>query len=689
MKRLRLNSRQKEILEQIRVRTHYRESSETLSLVASAVLVGLLAGFSAVAFDRVVHYMGLGFAFFRGQLGGTWGSVVAVLIPVIGGVLITPIVVNWSPDTRGSGIPGVMFSVSNLAGRMPKRIMFWRPIASGISIGTGASLGSEGPIVQLTVTVASFLGDLMKLNEERRRSLAGVAVAGGIAATFNAPIAGVLFALEVVLGKFTNKYFGAVVIGAVAASAVSRTILGPAPAFVVPDYALNSILELPLYFVLGIAAAFVSIAIIVVMVKVENGFARLSLPKYLRPAFGGLLIGLLGLVLPGVLGRGYEETGLILSGELVGGGILIVIMFAKMLAMSISLAAWHSGGIFGPILLIGAAFGAAFGQLSGALFPALELNPGAFALVGMAAVFAGAERAPMSTIVMIFEMSNDYQLILPLLLAAVLATLIADIFHPESIYHVMLSRRGMSLLRLRESDLLQTVTVREILDPEIPSLFADETLKTFGEKLVSSHHHGFVVRTREDPEHILGIITLSDLERARQSGATFNTPVREFCQRTVHCALPDESISEVLERMAHYKIGRMPVVDPNDRRMPIGFVRQSDLARAYYQAVQNHRQLEENEETRRLRDLTGQEIVEIKVRSNCPLVGRPLKEIRFPKESIIVSIRRQGKTVFPHGDTSLQAGDTVVANVAAGFANSFRQYFVSARQLNQDETNKS
>ncbi len=659
----------------LHLHSRYRESSETISLVITALIIGLLAGLGAVVFDRVVHFMGLAFAALRGEMGGLWGSVIGVLIPVLGGILVTPIVTNWSPDVRGSGIPGVMYSVSNLGGRLPKRIIFWRPLASGISIGTGASLGSEGPVVQLSAALASVMADFLRLNDERRRSLAAVAAASGIAATFNAPIAGVLFALEVVLGKFTNKYFSSVVIGAVAASALSRRILGPDPAFAVPNYSLDNLYELPLYLLLGVLSAFIGIAIIRVMVRVENEFNRMQLYPWLRPAFGGLLIGLLGLALPEVLGRGFDATGQMLKGEMVGIGFLLVITFGKMLAMGISLGSWHSGGIFAPILFIGAAFGLAFGYSVSALFPHLAITPGAFALVGMAAVFAGAERAPMSTIVMVFEMSNDYQLILPLLLAAVIATLIADVLHPESIYHVMLSRKGQSLLRMRQGDLLQTVLLDEVMDKDVPTVFADDTIEHFAETITESHHHGFVVLDREDPEHFIGIITLSDLEKARREGRSLSTELKYICQQTVYTALPSEAISEVLERMAQYEIGRMPVVSPQDRIKAIGFVRQSDLARAYYQAVQRHRHLEEQEEAVRLRDLTGQEIIEVKLRQDCKLAGLTLREAKLPKESIVVAIRRNGKTIFPHGDTRLEPGDTVVANVAPGFGQNFRLLF--------------
>lgn len=655
--------------------SRYRESSETFSLIASAILIGLLAGLGAVAFDRVVHLMEDGFTLLRDNFGGRNGAIVGVLIPTLGGLLVTPVVLRWAPDVRGSGIPMVMLSVSNFAGRLPKRLIFWRPLTSMVSIGTGSALGSEGPIIQFSASLASLTSGILRLSDERRRSLVAVAAASGIAATFNAPIAGVLFALEVVLGRFSNRYFSVVVIGAVAASVVSRSLLGPDPAFVVPEYGLDTPLELPLYMLLGVCSALLAVGIIRSVVAVENGFDRLSPPRWLRPTLGGFVVGLVGLLLPDVLGRGYATTGAMLSGEVIGIGFLIALAVGKVLAMATAMAAWHSGGIFAPLLFVGAAFGLAFGQFFAAIFPGLGITPGAFALVGMAAVFAGAERAPMSTIMLVFEMSGDYQLILPLLLATVVATLLGDALHPESIYQVILSRRGLSLLRLRDTDLLQSVRVGEIMRADVPKLYADDTLSTLEQALVLSHHHGFVIIRRDDPEHLFGIVTLSDVERARKEGRAGTTPLREICHRTVHCALPDEPISEVLERMAQRDIGRMPVVDTHDRRKPVGFVRQADLAKAYYQAVQRERQAEEVQEATRLRDLTGQEIVEVKIRANSPVARKTLRDLALPKESIVVAIRRGSQTIFPHGNTRLEVGDTVVANVAPGFSGTFRRYF--------------
>jgi len=653
-------------------------SSETFSLVASAILVGVLAGLAAVAFDALVSAVASWLGSLKRSVGVVPGVLLTVLTPTIGGLLITPVVLRWAPDTRGSGIPHVMVAVSNFGARVSRGLLFWRPLATAVSIGTGASLGTEGPVVQMGASLSALVSRIFRLNEERRRSLAATAAAGGIAATFNAPIAGVLFALEVILGQFQGRYFASVVIGSVSATAVSRTILGDAPAFSIPaDYMLGSNLELPIFLVLGVLASFLAVLFIRAMVGAEDALNRLKVPAWLRPATGGLVVGLLALLLPEILGRGYDITGSILNEQIVTPLLLAALLVGKMLATAASIGSWGSGGIFAPVLLVGASFGALVGEGAQWLLPQLELRPGPYALVGMAAVFAGVTRAPMSSIVMIFEVSGSYELILPLLLAAVIATLGADLMHPESFYDVMLSRRGLSLLRMREIDLLQTVRVGEVMDRDIPTVYAESSLRELADRLVASHHHGFVVVSREDPERMVGIVTLTDLERARRDGLDTTTPISALCTQQVASATENEPASEVLERMGRMGIGRMPVVARDDAVKPIGFVRQTDLARAYYLAVSRERSQDELHEELRLRDLTGQEIVEVKVPVGAVLAGRTLRDAQLPKESILVAIRRGGRTLFPHGDTTLEVGDTVVANVAPGFGATFRSIVTS------------
>lgn len=648
-------------------------SSETLSLVASAIVIGVLAGLAAVAFYTLVDGTGEAVHWLRDRIGWLPATVVTLLSPALGGLLLAPIVFRWSPDVRGSGVPHVIVAVTAFGGRVSRGLLLWRPIATALSVGSGASLGAEGPVVQMGASLASLWSRWFSLNDERRRNLVAVAAAGGIAATFNAPIAGVLFALEEILGKFEGRYFSLVVIGSVSATAVSRTFLGDEPAFPVPaDYTLRSPAELPLYLLLGTLAAFLGVATIRAMVGSDDLFNRLKVTPWLRPALGGLIVGAIAVVLPDVLGRGYETTGAVLNEQLSAPLLLAALTLGKLAATSASIGSWGSGGILAPVLMIGATFGALFGEAMQLAVPQLPIQPGAYALVGMAALFAGVTRAAMTSIVMVFELSGSYEMILPLLLAAVIATLVADLVQPGSYYELMVARRGLSLIPLHDVDLLQTVKVSEVMEREVPRVYAEETVRDLTDHVLASHHHGFVVVRRSDPERMVGIVTLSDLERARRGECPPTTSLLDISTRQVHCADPDEPASTVLERMGRMGIERMPVVRADAPDRPVAFVRHGDLARAYYMALNRERTQKEVHAQLRLRDLTGQEIVEVRMPAGARLSGKTLRDARLPQESIVVAIRRNGRTLFPHGDTTLEPGDTIVANVAPGFGARFR-----------------
>lgn len=649
-------------------------------MILTAALVGALAGLAAVAFDVSVRMANETLGSLPTLLGPYLGAAAVLLAPALGGLLVAPIVVRFSPESRGSGIPAVMYAVSNLGGHVPRRLAFWRPLASLLSIGSGGSLGTEGPVVQLSAAVSSLIATPLKLNDERRRMLVAVAAAGGIAATFNTPIAGVLFSVEVILGEVRARYFSSIVIGAVVATAVSRAILGDAPAFPVPDYGLHSPLELPLYLALGLVCAFASLLFTRVFVGAENLFGKLRLPPMLRPAVGGLAVGLIALAVPRVLGRGYETIGELLQGNAAPTALLLLWVVAKLLASGASFGSWGSGGIFAPVLFIGAGVGAAFGQLVAPLFPELGLAPGAYALVGMAAVMSGVTHAPMSSIVIVFELSGSYSLILPLLLAAVISTLVSDVMRQESIYNVMLSRTGRTLHRLREIDLLQTVSVRELMDPDVPTISAEQTLGDLLERTATLGETAFVVSPRHKAGELLAVLSVNDIERARRSGMPSTTPLSALIGADPPTLRPDDSAGDALERMARLNVDVMPVVMPHSPTRAVGLVTQTNLVRGYYQALERERVREQTNEDLRLRDLTDQEIVEVRVHAASQLAHHTLKEAPLPPNCVVVGIRRGGRTVFPKGDTTLEPGDVVVANVESRRAAEFKALFQDASQ---------
>ena len=368
-----------------------------------------------------------------------------------------------------------------------------------------------------------------------------------------------------------------------------------------------------------------------------------------------------------------------LNEELRAPLLLLALTVGKIAATSASIGSWGSGGILAPVLMIGACFGALFGEAAEVAFPQLAIQPGAFGLVGMAALFASVTRASMSSIVMVFELSGSYELILPLLLGAVISALVTDAIHPGSYYELMVSRRGLSLLPEHHVDLMQSVRVAEVMGRDVPKVFADESLEDLAGHVAATHHHGFLVVARDDPDRIVGMVTLSDLEKARSAARPATTEIAEICTRPVECTEPDESASVALERMGRLGIERMPVVRPEDRGHAIAFVRQADLARAYYLALNRERAQKDVHAKLRLRELTGQEIIEVRVPPGAQLVGRTLREAALPKESIVVAIRRAGRTLFPHGDTTLEAGDVVVANVAPGFGPRLRAQLTAPR----------
>ncbi len=351
-------------------------------------------------------------------------------------------------EAKGHGVPEVMLAVATFGGKIRARVAVVKSLASAVCIGSGGSAGREGPIVQIGSSLGSSLGQLLRLPESRIRLLVACGAAGGISATFNAPIAGVLFAMEVILREFTANSFAFVVFSSVTACAVSRSLLGNYPSFLIPEYRLVSVWELPLYLGLGLLAGIVSVGFIKSLYGVEDIFERWHFREYLKPVAGGLAIGVMGVFFPQVFGVGYgpQPTGgpggldLVLVGK-IGLGMAALLCVLKVLATSFTIGSGGSGGVFAPSLFIGAMLGGAVGQVVHGLWPGMTAGPGAYAVVGMGAVFAGAARAPITAVIILFEMTGDYRIILPLMTAVVGASLLAQHLSRDTIYTLKI-RRG-------------------------------------------------------------------------------------------------------------------------------------------------------------------------------------------------------------------------------------------------------
>ncbi len=637
--------------------------AETPVLIGTALVVGIGSGFGAILFRWMItffHYL----AFEGGkQLLGFLGSYYVILIPALGGLIVGPIIYFFAREAKGHGVPEVMEAVALRGGRIRPIVAVIKSLASSISIGTGGSVGREGPIVQIGSALGSTLGQLLHFSDERIRNLVACGAAGGIAATFNAPIAGALFASEVILGEFTATYFSSVVISSVTANVIGRIFMGNSPAFKVPPYSMVSPWELGLYAILGVLASFVAVLFVITLYKAEDIFDGWEFPEYLKPTVGGLLIGCLGLYFPQIFGVGYEAIENALLDQLAIF-LLIALVFLKILATSLTIGSGGSGGVFAPSLFIGSMLGGIFGKVIHTWFPTVTASPGAYALVGMAAVFAGAARAPITSILILFEMTGDYRIILPLMMATVISTVLAERLYEESIYTLKLVRRGIRLQRGRDIDVMQGVLSKEAMTTTPDTVPWDMTLDELGQEFQRTHHHGFPVLDAEGK--LYGVVTIQDLERALRRGEEANNlkagDIATTSLLTVH---PDEPLWVALKRLGVRDVGRLPVVDRQDPQKLLGVVRRSDIIRAYNLAIMRRQELQHRMDRLRLGKVTGVEFLEIEVGPDSPAAGKRIKDLLVPEDCIIVSVRRNRQILIPHGETTIKAGDKVVAFAAS------------------------
>ncbi len=423
-------------------------------LIGLSLFIGVGAGLGAIVFRALIV---AGTELFTGHHDFSaagyaanphipWLGVAFVIVaPIVGGLFYGPLVARFAPEARGHGVPEVMLAVAGNEGRIRARVPFIKSVASAVCIASGGSVGREGPITQIGSALGSIAGQLTEVTPETRRLLVACGAAGGISATFNAPIAGVFFALELILRDFQARAFGIVVLSSVTATAVGRIAFGDHAFLRLPHFHVVSGFEYPLYGVLGIAAAVVAITFVSVLYRFEDFADRVWRgPEWLRPAVGGLALGVVLLALPQMYGVGYSVLQNSIAGQYVVG-LLLLFMAGKVIATSLTMAIGGSGGVFAPALFIGATLGTAFGIGAHDLLPSLTAPPGAYGLVGMGAVFAAAGGAPITAVIIVFELTGDYSVILPLMIAVVVAEGLGRLLSPSTIYTRKLLRRGVDI----------------------------------------------------------------------------------------------------------------------------------------------------------------------------------------------------------------------------------------------------
>ena len=487
------------------------EFSEHIRLTLLAVLVGLLGGFASILFKLMIHFFQN--LFWRAE---SIISVVAsqpwyltILIPAAGALLISPLIYYGAREAKGHGVPEIMESLVFRGGRIRTKVVAIKALASSICIASGGSVGREGPIVQISSTIASSIGRLFRIQEKGLRTLVAAGAAAGIGATFNAPIAGALFAVEVLLGEFGIYSFSPIIVASVISTLTSRLVTGDFAAFTVPKYTLISVWEIGPYVLLGIVSGLVAILFIKVLYFFEDKFDDLRLHPLIKPILGGILIGVIGIKFSHIFGVGYESIDACLTNNL-GFLLALVLVFAKILSTSLTLGSGGSGGIFAPSLFMGAMTGNFLGSLFHQAFPSSISSPGAFSLVGMGAVVAAATHAPITAIIIIFELTNDYKIILPLMLSCIIASFITVGVHKESIYTMKLKRRGIIFSEGREVNILKSFSVKDFISHDYQLFINTERVGKIIDQAIGSKHHSFQIVDAEN-NHI-GCFALNQLK---------------------------------------------------------------------------------------------------------------------------------------------------------------------------------
>jgi CIC family chloride channel protein len=645
-----------------------------LVLIGTALLVGLGAGIGAVLFRYLINGVEwVGYQWMPSVIAD-WGKAYVVIVPAIGGLLVGLLVYFFASEARGHGVPEVMAAVALRDGRIRPVVAVVKALASALSIGSGGSVGREGPIVQIGSALGSSLGQALHLSGDRVRNLVACGAAGGIAATFNAPIAGVMFALEVILGQFNVRHFSSVVVAAVAASVVGRAAFGDFPAFSVPfEYGITSLWEFLFYPILGIAAALTGVTFTRLLYWSEDRFDNWKrVPEWFQPAIGGALLGGLALLYPSVTGVewqrvpqvfnvGYNVIEAALANQLVLGTVLALLLL-KMLATSLTLGSGGSGGIFAPSLFMGAMLGASFELLINQFFPEQVAPAGAYALVGMAAVFAASAHAPITAVLILFELTGDYQIILPLMLTVVVATLVGQrLLRGESIYTLKLTRRGIRLLHGRQVDLMQGVTVREAMTRDAYVVEANAPLEELGRYFEQTHAHSFPVV--DESSELVGMVSIRDYENALfRPGEQPRRLVKDIATMgSLLIAYEDESLASAIQRIGIRGVNKLPVVNRNNPRKIIGVVRHRDIVRAYNLAIAKRAQGKMDDEKMRLGETDDFDILDVRIAADSRAAHQTIAQLSssLPHDSVMISIRRHANLLIPHGDTILYPGDLV------------------------------
>jgi len=553
-----------------------------------ALVIGALAGLGAVFFRWLIGFeMDLfwpeGTGFLDQYQQAPW--LLRFAAPVIAGLVLGPLLTSVAPEIKGPGVPEVMSSLALRDGIIRHRVTMAKSFATATFIAAGCSVGREGPIVQIGSSIGSSLSQLFRLGPDYRKLAVACGAAAGIAATFQAPMAGTLFAVEILLFDLEVSSLSNIVVAAATGTVISKLFWSNETVFNIPFFVLHHPGELLLYFALGITAGLFSLLFMACIFGLIRLLQRLKIPDWLTPAIGGLLVGIIGLVRPEALGVGYETIMNILNGE--GGSltIIVLLLLAKLISTSACVGSGMSGGIFAPSLFLGATLGSIFGSLAVIIWPETPLSPAHYALVGMGAMVAGTTLAPITAILTIFELTYNYEIVLPLMTACIPSIIIVRLLHGHSIYETKLLMQGIHIIRGHDVNRLREIKVKNFICRDFEFIRKSTPFHDLVQQVLASPFPHFVVLDEKD--RLVGVLSLRDIrtELADPDYDGENVMAEDLMQKKVVTVREDQNLEEAFHLFSRRRFSFLPVLSSDDPTLVVGYLKKDDLITAYDQHI--------------------------------------------------------------------------------------------------------
>ncbi|HML22336.1 MAG TPA: chloride channel protein [Aggregatilinea sp.] len=642
-------------------------------LVLDSLLLGVVGALAAQAFiflldladklliQGIAGYYAPGLPNEGGKLVETIGSHGLWLVPLVttlGGLIVGILIYSLAPEADGHGTDAAIKAVHRTGGYLRPRVVPLKMVASAITIGSGGAAGREGPASLIAAGLGSIYGTIRHRSEDERRLLVIIGMAAGLSAVFRTPIGAAVFAIEVLYSEmeFETDALLYAILASVVAFSLNGAVSGWEPLFNLPSNMAVSGLTMYLECaVIGVAGGVVGAMLPVALYRTRDIFHAMRIPPHVKPAIGGLLLGLMALVWPQILGGGYGWMQEVIDGGL-GWKLMLALVVMKTVAFSLTIGSGGSGGVLAPGLFVGTMLGGVFADI-------FHQSPATFALVGMAGVFGSAGRVPIATLFMVAEMTGGYRLLPATALVVALSSIIQMTLVAGWKYST-LHEAQIPTRTGRDVDLLEGVQVKDVMSTDLESVPPDMPIANLLDEFQRTHHHGFTVLDKDN--NLLGVITVGDIERAVLTDKTLqeNKTVADIATVAgLAVGYPDETMSVALWRMGVRGIGRLPIVERGNHRHVVGLIHRENVIRAYEQAVARRTYTSYRLKELREAHEGNVRVVEVDINDRHPLAGQSVREIarNLPSDCILVSIRRGKRLLIPHGDTVIQPGDHLVS----------------------------